>query len=79
MVLISNEIVNDINTMLCPIKVTSNPIELTVHTSSYCVLDLLCVKWTMLVVIDEFKSTKLALLLIESESFNEFRSALNHP
>ena len=39
---ISNEIVNDINTMLCPIKSNSNTIELTVHTSSYCVLDLLC-------------------------------------
>ena len=30
--------------MLCPIKVNSNTIELTVHTSCYCVLDLLCVK-----------------------------------
>ena len=29
--------------MLCPIKVNSNTIELTVHTSCYCVLDLLCV------------------------------------
>ena len=29
--------------MLCPIKVKSNRIELTVHTSCYCVLDLLCV------------------------------------
>ena len=27
--------------MLCPIKVNSNTIELTVHTSCYCVLDLL--------------------------------------
>ena len=31
-------------TMSCPIKVNSNTIELTVHTSCYCVLDLLCVK-----------------------------------
>ena len=30
---ISNEMVIDINTMLCPIKVNSNTIELTVHTS----------------------------------------------
>ena len=30
--------------MLCTIKVNSNTIELTVHTSCYCVLDLLCVK-----------------------------------
>ena len=30
--------------MLCPIKVNSNTIELTVHTSCYCFLDLLCVK-----------------------------------
>ena len=29
--------------MLCPIKVNSNPIELSVHTSCYCVLDLVCV------------------------------------
>ena len=29
--------------MLCPIKVNSNTIELTVHTSYYCVLNLLCV------------------------------------
>ena len=28
--------------MLCPIKVDSNTIELIVHTSCYCVLDLLC-------------------------------------
>ena len=32
---ISNEIVNDINTMLCPIKSNSNTIELTVHISCY--------------------------------------------
>ena len=31
-----------INTMLCPIKVNSNTILLTVHTSCYRVLDLLC-------------------------------------
>ena len=29
--------------MLCPIKVDSNSIELTVHTPCYCVLDFLCV------------------------------------
>ena len=34
----------DINIMLCPIKANSNTIELTVHTSCYCILDLLCVK-----------------------------------
>ena len=28
-----NEIINYINTMLCPIKVNSKTIELTVHTS----------------------------------------------
>ena len=33
-----------INTVLCPIKVNSNTIEVTMHTSCYCVLDLLCVK-----------------------------------
>ena len=32
------------HTILCTIKVNSNTIELTVHTSCYCVLDLLCVK-----------------------------------
>ena len=36
-------IINDINTMLCPIKNNSNTIELTVPTSCYWVLDLLCV------------------------------------
>ena len=40
---ISNEIVIDTNTMLCPIKVNSNTIELEVHTYCYCILDLLCV------------------------------------
>ena len=30
--------------MLCPIKVNSNTIDLIMHTSCYCVLDLLCVK-----------------------------------
>ena len=34
---------DDIYTMWCPIKVNSNTIELTVHTSGYCVQDLLCV------------------------------------
>ena len=29
--------------MSCPIKVNNNTIELTEHTSCYCVLDLLCV------------------------------------
>ena len=32
---ISNEIVIDINTMLCPIKVNSNTIELRVHPTCY--------------------------------------------
>ena len=32
-----------INTFFCPIKVNSNTMELTVHTSCYYVLDLLCV------------------------------------
>ena len=41
---ISNVILNDINTMLCPIQVDSNTIELTVHTCCYYVFDLLCVK-----------------------------------
>ena len=31
-----------INTLLCPIKVTCNTIELIVHTLFYCVSDLLC-------------------------------------
>ena len=33
----------DINTTSCPIKVKSNTIEITVHTSCYCILDSLCV------------------------------------
>ena len=36
-------ILNDINTMSYPIKNNSNTIELTLHTSCYFVLDLLCV------------------------------------
>ena len=32
-----------INTMSFPMKVNSNTIELTVYTSCYCTLDLLCV------------------------------------
>ena len=36
---------NDVNTMLCPIKVNSYTIELTVHTSCYCILDLLFVTY----------------------------------
>ena len=43
-VTIFNVIVIDVNTMLCPINVNSNTIELTVHTSCDCILDLLCVK-----------------------------------
>ena len=31
--------------MSCPIKVNSKAIELTVHNSCYCVLDLLCVTY----------------------------------
>ena len=38
-----NQILSSINIMLCPIKVNINTIELIVHTSCYCVLDLLCV------------------------------------
>ena len=34
---------DDINAMLCPIKVDSNTIEPIVHTFCYWVLDLLCV------------------------------------
>ena len=36
--------------MLCPIKVNSNTIELTVHTSCNCILDLLCVTSAVLPV-----------------------------
>ena len=32
----------DINSMWCPIKVSTNTIELTVHTSCYCILEKLC-------------------------------------
>ena len=40
----SKKIIIHINTMLCAIKVNSITIELIVHTSCYCVLDLLSVK-----------------------------------
>ena len=39
--------------MPCPIKVNSNTIELTVHTSTYCLLDLLCVT---LLILQQLKS-----------------------
>ena len=38
-----NKILYHMNPVLCFIKVNSNTIELTVSTSCYCVLDLLCV------------------------------------
>ena len=38
-----NEILYNINTVLCPVKINNNTIELTVHTFCYWVLDLLCV------------------------------------
>ena len=37
------KILNEINTMSCPIEINSNTIELTMHTFCYLVLDLLCV------------------------------------
>ena len=39
--------------MLCPIKVNSNTIELTVPTSCYWVLDLLCVKLTTTLILNQ--------------------------
>ena len=51
--------------MLCPIKGSSNTIELTVHTSCYWFLDLLCVKYVKMKAskiknfnIIQFKGTK---------------------
>ena len=38
--------VTDINTMLCPIIINSITIEFTMHTSCYCIIDLLCVNKT---------------------------------
>ena len=35
--------------VLCPIKVNSNTIELTVHGPCYCILDLLCAVFTILI------------------------------
>ena len=40
-----------LNTMLCPNKVDSYTIELTVHTSCNCILDLLCVTILLLLVL----------------------------
>ena len=37
-----NENMYCINTMSCPIKVNSNTIELIMHNSCHCVLDLRC-------------------------------------
>ena len=38
-----NEIMYRINTVMCPIKVNSNTVELAVHTTCCCILDLHCV------------------------------------
>ena len=51
-----------INTVLCFIKFNSNTIELIVHTSCYCVLDLLCVTKIVLKFVLTF-SKKLAYYL----------------
>ena len=45
--------------MLCPVKVNSNTMKFTVHTSCYSILDLLCVnvpKW-----MDGWKDVKTVL------------------
>ena len=39
--------------MSCPIKVNSNTLELSVHTSCYCVLDLLCVRTSLVLPCEE--------------------------
>ena len=44
------------NTMQCPVKVNSNTIELTVHTSCYCVLDLLSVNGDLIFRLKTFVS-----------------------
>ena len=40
----NNEILYCTNYKLFPVKVNSNTIELTLQTSCYCILDLLCVR-----------------------------------
>ena len=42
-----NEILYHTHTMLCSIKVNSNSIDLTLHTSCYCILGFLCVTVTV--------------------------------
>ena len=59
---------------MCPIKSNSNTIELTVHTSCYCFLDLLCVsrakihsaKWSLLF---NPKFTTMLILLLDLNIF----------
>ena len=61
------------NTMLCPIKVNSNTIELTVHTSCYCVLDLLCVisqKYHLSKCVSFFQSISENILRILLDIYN---------
>ena len=41
--------------MLCPIKLNSNTIELTVHASCYWVLDLLCITVSENCIVVPFK------------------------
>ena len=66
----------DINTMSCPIKSNSNTIELTVHTSCYCVLDLLCVSTCRCSHNSEEKENTLKILR-QFRIYNEKISAIN--
>ena len=45
------------NIILCPIKVNTSTIELTVHTSCYCILDLLCVSIISLYFFTSFQQS----------------------
>ena len=50
--------------MSCPIQVNSNTIELTVHDSCYCALDLkLCVTLNCLPLLQKYNFTKFLIFL----------------
>ena len=51
--------------MSCPIKVNNNTIELTLQTSCYCIVDLLCV-----IQKQESKSIHIASMIIYSVEKN---------
>ena len=67
--------------MSCPIKSNSDTIELTMHTTCYCVLDLLCVSFNVCEYPHRLKSPNLSFNIIASYSkdINKCLLKINNP